>query len=72
VVLVLDLERYSVESVRELLRTLTSGLEETADLGEHPRGSAVDPASLETARAWIAAALPVVRHRGSRAPGGPR
>ncbi len=64
--LILDPERYSVEALEELVRSLRSDLEETGDLVRHPRGRVLDPVSLETAELLLAAALQELSTEGGR------
>ncbi len=64
--LVLDPGRYSRPALEELVRSLRSDLEEMRGSVGHPRGTVLDPASLETARELLEAALATLARPGRR------
>ena len=64
--LVLDPERHSRASLEALVRSLRSDLEELRGPVGHPRGAVLDPASLETARGLLEAALATLARPGPR------
>ncbi len=64
--LILEPERHSVAALEELLRSLRSDLDESRDLFLHPRGRALDPASLETAESLLLSTLEAIDAEGPR------
>ena len=62
--LVLDPEQHSRHSLEALVRSLRSDLEELRGPVGHPRGAVLDPASLETARGLLEAALATLARPG--------
>jgi hypothetical protein len=64
--LVLEPEKLPNEVLVELRRSLREELAETLDLVANPRGRVLDPASLETARGLVEAALAVLDRPGER------
>ena len=64
--LVLEPTRIPRETLEELRRTLRADLDETMQTVLRPRGAVIDPASLETAKELLTAAMAVLDRFGDR------